>query len=671
MAKTDTVAKRLEKGIAKSSKVQPVDAPQTNLLLRALDRMDVSRVILLLCLLIGISYANSLGGDFVHDDIDQILKNPDIRSWDNLSKAFTTHVWQFRERPEWLRIPIPPPYYRPLFTVLFTVEYQLFGIWQQGWHLVSVLLHIFCSIGVFFVLMQLSRNRMIAVITAAIFAVYSIHVESVSWISGVTDPLFGTFFLWAFYFYLRYKEEQKTRLLIYSTLLFAGAAFSKETALTFVPLIFVFEIIGFNHDSPSGGSLKKSKGSFDFIASLKKAVVMSLPYAGVVVVYLLARFLVLGSLTWYNPAAYHGPRIHILWTLPWVVCTYLLHLLFPFNMSIAYATDYVKSPASASFIFPTLALLIITGSLIYYHSRISKAVWQAFAFLVVPLLLVFDIRQLSVEYLIADRYLYLSVVGFGYLIAMGIAKLADKEEQRIHRQMKTPSAVERLGLSSALVIILLTFSIVVTTRENQAWADGYSLWAAAARVRPNFWATHYNAGLELIKAKRFAEARDALLRAADITAAEPTVFNELGQAYMGLGENSRAIESFKRALDIDPETFEALNNLGTIYFNSGDFVSAERYFKSSLSLKPQAVSSRFNLAMCYSRQNRFQEAIPELENSAKYAPDDGEVLYELGLAYEKVGRKTDALATWQKASALKNTEALRNKINDGLNRLRS
>src|SRR5437588_10496985 len=95
--------------------------------------LTVGRGLVLIGLLSVLAYANSLGGDFVFDDTEQIVDNQNIRSWENLSKAFTTHVWEFRERPANLDVPLPLPYYRPVFTVMLTTEFHLFGLWPQGW----------------------------------------------------------------------------------------------------------------------------------------------------------------------------------------------------------------------------------------------------------------------------------------------------------------------------------------------------------------------------------------------------------------------------------------------------------------------------------------------------------------------------------------------------------
>jgi tetratricopeptide (TPR) repeat protein len=361
-------------------------------------------------------------------------------------------------------------------------------------------------------------------------------------------------------------------------------------------------------------------------------------------------------LIWDYPQAYRGPAIHTLWTLPWVVCSYLFHLLLPVDLSIAYNTSYVTSPASPSFLLSAALIIAIASAIFYYRNKISKNVWQAFALLLVPLVLALDIRKLPVEYLIADRYLYLSVMGWSFLIALTLSKLAEREERRAVKQSGKLTSPQRVGLTSLLILALVSALVLATARENKAWSNAYSLWTNAARIRPDFWAAHYNAGLELLNVKRYAEARDSLNRAAQYKPDEPSIYNVLGQVYTGMGETSRAIESFKRALEIDPEMFESLNNLGTIYFNSGDFQIAERYFKSSLALKPQAVAARFNLALCYSRQNRVAEAIPELETCLKFVPEDVEALYELGVTYEKLGRKAEAIKTLERGLLISRTQ---------------
>jgi len=611
-------------------------------LLASLEALSPGRVALLVCLLSFLAYANSLGGDFVFDDTEQIVGNVDIRSWDNLGKAFTTHVWAFRDRPDALRVPVPPPYYRPMFTVLFTVGYHLFGLWPQGWHLLSLLLHVLSSIGVYYVLLLLSGRGQVAAVGALIFAVFPIHVESVSWISGVTDPLFSLFFLASFYFYLRSRATGSRAHYSASLLLFALSAFSKEPALSMVLLIFIYELIEPDVERLPGISFSQAKA-----AALK-----ALPFALVAAAYLTARYVVLGGLTWKNPHAYDGPVGDVLLTLPWVVVTYITHMLWPFDLSIAYHSSFVTSADSARFLVPAMILVAGAIALFGFRKRIGRQVWFALALIIVPLLPVLDLRQLSVEYLIFDRYLYLSIAGYGYLIGLGLSRLAVKKQQAVRA-------------SAALVVILVVFT-AATARENRSWSDSYSLWSNAARIRPGFWAAHYNAALALIDMGRYGEAREALGRAARIAPDEPFIFDSLGRACQAMGDNAAAIESFKHALALDPEMFESLNNLGTVYYKSGDYQAAEKQFRLSLNLKPQAVAARFNLALCYSRQGRYAEAAQELGRALEFSPDDAEILYELGLAQERLGRRKEAENTLRRALSLSRNQDLTDKISEAV-----
>src|SRR5689334_16552949 len=83
------------------------DLPFDNVIAATLNGLSCARAILLIGLLALVAYANSLGGEFVFDDTDQIVENQNLRSWDNLAKAFTSHVWAFRERAD--SHDIPPP----------------------------------------------------------------------------------------------------------------------------------------------------------------------------------------------------------------------------------------------------------------------------------------------------------------------------------------------------------------------------------------------------------------------------------------------------------------------------------------------------------------------------------------------------------------------------------
>lgn len=650
-AVTTTKRKARSRGEAQKA---PAAAPDSVGALAFLERVSTPRTILLICLVSFLAYANSLGGEFVFDDTDQIVENQTIRSWSSLGSAFTTHVWQFREGQGALNIPPPLPYYRPLFTVMLTVEYQLFGLWPQGWHLVSLLLHLLCAVGVFYVVLLLSGRKPVALFSALLFAVHPVHSESVSWISGMTDPLFGVFFLASFWLYLRAREAgdnagERKRLLVLSFSMFALSAFAKETALSLVLLVFGYELIA------SLGSAK---------ARLISAARRTLPYLGVSLLYLIPRYLVLGESMWKNPQAPERPIAYTLLTLPFVICSYIAHLVWPVGLSVTYNTHFVTSAGSPRFLAPAAALGLFALVLFLYRRNVSRDVWQSLLLILVPLLPVLNLGQVSQEeYLVFDHYLYLSVAGFGYLVATGISKLGQFDKST------EPAASRRPGLAIAAMSLIILALGIAGSRENKSWADSYALWSNAARVSPGYWATHYNTGLALLNSKRFDKAQTTLERAAAINPAEPNVADALGRAYEGAGNISDSIVSFKRAIEINPQMFESYNNLGTVYFKNKDYALAESNFAAALRLRPETPTSRFNLGLCYSRQGRYGEATRELEQVVQMTPADAEALYELGLAYERLSRPGDAVRVLRRAKSAVKTEELASKIDASLNRV--
>jgi tetratricopeptide (TPR) repeat protein len=636
--------------------------PGVQRLVGRIESLSDSRAILLICLLASLAYANSLAGEFVFDDTDQIVTNQNLRSWKNLTRAFTTDVWAFREEQSGIDAPPPLPYYRPIFTVMLTLEYQLFGLWPQGWHLVSLLLHILSSIGVFYVILLLSRRKLVAVFAACLFAVHPVHAESVSWISGMTDPLFGVSFLAAFFFYLRSrkagfpaegpsKPATKTtcrRALTLSLVSFVIAAFSKETALSLVPLVFGYEFV----ENPGNA-----------IVRARRAAHRALPYVAASTLYLIPRYLVLGELMWKNPQAPDRPLVYTLMTLPFVVVSYLFHLVWPVGLSVSYDSHFITSASSPMFLFPAAAILACAIGLVACRNRVNREVWLALVLIFVPLLPVLNLDQVSLEeYLVFDHYLYLSVAGFAYLVGIGLARVGGFES-------RAPASLRRVMLSLVAMGGMLLVTIACAANENRSWSDSYSLWSKAARVRPSNWAAHYNTGLALLDQGRFSQARETLGRAAELNPYEAIVFDALGRASDGAGDSSEAENSFKRALELDPELFESHNNLGSLYFKRNDYAAAERRFVAAITVRPAATAPRFNLGLCLARLDRYEEAAAELERVTQVAPD-ADAYYELALVYEKLGRSRDAESALTRCREVATTQDLVERIDEGVARLR-
>src|SRR5437667_1016552 len=272
----------MKKSNSKSQKPNQVSTA-TSGILTLRDALTEGRALFLIVASTVLVYANSLSGAFVFDDTKQIAGNPALRSWGNIARAFTSDVWAFQRGT--LTRDIPPPYYRPLFTAYLTVNYQLFGLWEPGWHLMNLLVHTGATAAIYFLLKRLSGDRVIATIAALIFGLHPAHVESVSWISGIPDPLAALFFVPSLIWYVRYPTEGEKKVLVASVIAYGLSALCKETPLV-LPLVFIAWELG------------RTQPKRSFNTRMRETIPQLIPYDLMAGAYLGLRFSVLGRISW-------------------------------------------------------------------------------------------------------------------------------------------------------------------------------------------------------------------------------------------------------------------------------------------------------------------------------------------------------------------------------------
>src|SRR2546429_521078 len=323
-----------------------------------------TRILFLIVAATVLVYANSLSGAFVFDDTKQIAGNPTLHSWSNIFRAFSSDVWSFQRGT--LTKDIPPPYYRPLFTAYLTLNYKLFGLWEPGWHLTNLLVHCGATVTIFFLIKRLSGDRLIAILAAALFGLHPAHVESVSWISGIPDPLAALFYVPSLIWYVRYRTEGGKKFLIASVIAYGLSALCKETPLA-LPLVFI------------AWEFARAQPKRTFNTRIRETIPQLIPDALIAGAYLVLRFSVLGRISWKHPFMAQVPDYAIWMTVPYVVVSYLRHLIAPIYLSLIYGTSFVTSATDPRFVVPTAILLLVSVLLWVYRKKLSGDLWIALA----------------------------------------------------------------------------------------------------------------------------------------------------------------------------------------------------------------------------------------------------------------------------------------------------
>jgi hypothetical protein len=143
-------------------------------------------------------------------------------------------------------------FYRPLISVFMVTDYVVGQGNGIAFHLTNLLFHLSSTLLLFGIVRQVqrqltnTRDDVVALTAAAIFSLYPLHPEAVSWITGRVDSIVTTFCLGSLWTYFRWRETTKPAWLGLSLVSLVLGLLSKEMAITVPAVIVGFEILAPN-----------------------------------------------------------------------------------------------------------------------------------------------------------------------------------------------------------------------------------------------------------------------------------------------------------------------------------------------------------------------------------------------------------------------------------------
>ncbi|XP_046645725.1 protein O-mannosyl-transferase TMTC1-like isoform X2 [Daphnia pulicaria] len=576
----------------------------------------------LLPLLLGcLVFFNSLGGDFVHDDLSAVRYNEDVTAGSDADgRSKSGSIWSNDFWGTALSDVKSHKSYRPLTVLSFRWNYLVGGFNPVGYHLVNVALHG----AVVIIFAQICRDRLksslrTSLISASLFAIHSIHTEAVAGIVGRADILATLFFLLSFSSYHRLMEESEERVgrqcfrWASSVVLAWASLTAKEHGIATLPVAVLFDVTSTFHVkhirladkrvhrvgdlSPSASPKKVNQ--FHRIVGTSLAVVSMT----------LWRLLILnGQLPTFseqdNPLALSHHLLTRVLSLLYLPAVNMGLLLAPVSLSYDWQTGSIPAIVTwsdgrnaVSFLFyVSLAAIAIVGFI-----RTNKIVIWSVLVMIIPMVPCSNLFY-AVGFVVAERLLYMPSLGFCLLVGHGLDNLliilatagGDQQQSANNNQgtvllrtgfnhkikrSKTeagecswPKLMRRLILIST--VVTATSLLTKTLVRNEEWSSRKTLFSSGLRTMPNNAKIHYNyANLQ----------RD-------------------------MGDWDQAVYHYRQAIQLWPSYSSAHNNLGTLLLgrSAGPAVEAERnrlvdeaerHFRQALAVHFKHVHARYNLAV--------------------------------------------------------------------------
>src|SRR6266487_62393 len=143
--------------------------------------------------------------------------------------------------PDWQGIFSQPVVsnYHPLTIITLAINYGLTGLDPSSYLVFNFLLHLLNTALVFYFVWIISDKQIwVASMTALLFGIHPMHVESVAWISERKDVLYTLFFLLSLIAYWKYLQTNRSTGYWVCFLLFICSLLSKPAAIV-LPLVLL------------------------------------------------------------------------------------------------------------------------------------------------------------------------------------------------------------------------------------------------------------------------------------------------------------------------------------------------------------------------------------------------------------------------------------------------
>jgi len=534
-------------------------------------RARVGFLMICLLLLTCLFYAPVFQNDFVNwDDIQTITQNSNIR---------TINV----ETIKWMFTTLYTAHWMPLTWLSFSLDNLIYGMKPMGFHLTNLALHCMNVLIVFVLTIHLvgfigaraldleveEKDRFAikcGFLSAILFGLHPLRVESVAWATERKDVLYSFFYLLSLCVYLvrargngsmAWKDRH-----VLCLILFVCSVMSKLMAVTLPMVLLILDFWPLKRLS-KGALLEKTPYFLVSLGGGALAIVASMGSA-----FSLA-----------NNIGLYYRMVNPIRSLFF----YIVKTVFPFNLSPVYpfalrfdAEFYIEV------VFSILAFILVCVTLLRWRQNRPYLI-AAWFFYIVALLPVLGILQIGNQ-AAADRYIYMASLGISIPLSVLITRWISK------------SGAGWLMVSLVAAVILG----LMTSKQVGIWKNSRVLWERAVQIYPdqssfahgNLGATYQSLGMD-------QEAYREFQRSIAIPPPRAMSYNGLGVLYFKAGKSSEAIQYLKYAMSLEPKYISPRLNLWLGYQRLGMKNEALEEIRRVIQIEPNVPEHQFKLGQSF------------------------------------------------------------------------
>lgn len=520
--------------------------------------------------------------------------------------------------------------YRPVLQTTFALNYAISGYQMWSWHLVQILLHAICVLGLYGLCRRIllrfhaDESRFLhqhgPLLAALIFAVHPTACGVVDYLWARSSLLVAAFVLPSFLLYIRRVEHSTKHTPPWGAwVLFVLALFTKVEAVSALGVYFLIEVVFGVKQHQDGESEPEDQGCSrgllgDLLATINLTTLRRLsPFVVITIVYAIIRITVVPD---FIAEARHASDVTKLDYLTTQVTAWW-HYVFNWFSPTHLVADDLTYPVFRS-VFEPAVMLSITGWLfvglmcwVTYrkHPHFTFLILAALA-LISPTSSFMPLAEMVNEH---RPYLPLGILSLTWVIALSVwlSKLLAKV---------------RLGRPVAVLLVggLLVTLATMTWQRNRVFATAESYWADIQEKAPSS-RSQLNYGLEMMGQGRFDEARECYEASLEDAPFWHITHINMGILLQTTGDHTNAISHFNQAVQYDRYSSAALQYRGAFFLSTGRYELALADYLESLNLTRETFPVYQALATAYAGLGLNDEALEYTLRCLELDPETTEV----------------------------------------------